>query len=138
MTKIGSLIAVLLLGSFIFAGILSAQDNGIDRQKAKIVFRVYDITYGTEKICKRHSSQKSEQVSKAVAKFKNTYPELMKLVEQSPYLNRAKKLISEEIESIGKNPEYDVCGSRLGLIQELTDTESGRKMVLDTIAELKK
>jgi hypothetical protein len=62
----------------------------------------------------------------------------MKLVEQSPYLNRAKKLISEEIESIGKNPEYDVCGSRLGLIQELTDTESGRKMVLDTIAELKK
>jgi hypothetical protein len=133
-----SLMIVLMAVWTLFVGISAAQEGSLERQKAKIVSRVYQLTYGAEEMCKRYSPQESNQVSEAVAKFKNTYPELMKLVKESPYLDKAKKRMSILIDRMEKNPEDTECLAAYNMLQQCTDTESGKQDILKTIAELKK
>jgi hypothetical protein len=135
-------------GTMMFLGVLfsisaaTAQDTPIDKQKAKIVSRVYQLTYGADAICKRFSPQESDQVSSAVIRFKNTYPELMMLVDQSSYLERAQNhfagLMERIAKSASKNPKEAGCQELLILLNQSIDTENGKKGILDIIAQLKK
>ncbi len=146
MMKFLSCITVMVLGLTIFAGIASARDDeqgdATDKRKAVIVSRIYQLTYGADAMCKLYSPRESAQVSAAVVRFRNTYPELMQLVEQSPYFDRAKRRFSEMVEimseSASQNPREAECQASLYTLQQSVDTENGRQGILDTIAELKK
>jgi hypothetical protein len=137
MNKMVPLLWALLVASFTFVTVSLAQDSNVERDKARIVKWICAITYGAEEI-KCYSPQKSEQLLAAVAKFKKSYPELMNLVQKSPYWDEAKKALSNIFDS-AKEREYDNdCQFLLNTLQEFTETESGRKGVVDIIAQLKK
>lgn len=132
----------MLLGVLFSISVAAAQDAPIDKQKAKIVSRVYQLTYGADALCKRFSSQESAQVSSAVIRFKKAYPELMMLVEQSPYFEPAKSRFAEKLERIAESASNDprkaVCQESLILLNQFIDTANGKEGILDVITQLKK
>jgi len=134
--------AILLLGILFTTSVAAAQDAPVDRQKAKIVSRVYQLTFGADAICKRFSPQESAEVSLAVIRFKKAYPELMMLVEQSLYLEPAKirftGMMERMAESASKDPRKAGCQESLILLNQSIDTENGKQGILDTIVQLKK
>lgn len=85
MIEVVNVSAMIFLGILLTISLAAAEDAPIDKQKAKIVSRVYQLTYGADALCKRFSPQESAQASSAVIRFKKAYPELMMLVEQSQY-----------------------------------------------------
>jgi hypothetical protein len=114
----------------------------IDKRKAQIVSRFYEATYGADSMCKRFSPQESPQVSNAVKRFKEVYPEIMQLVDQSPYLDRARlnfeTLMEKMAERASKNPKEAACQEALYILQQSVETKSGRDAVLNSIMEFKK
>jgi len=141
MTKVVNVSAMIIFGILFTISLTAAQDAPIDKQKAKIVSRVYQLTYGADALCKRFSPQESTQVSSAVIRFKKAYPELMMLVEQSPYFEPAKSRFTAKMERIAesasKDPRKAGCQESLILLNQFIDTASGKDGILDTIAQLK-
>ena len=131
-----SLVFLVLLLSYVVGSL--AQDTNLDRNKAKIVLRVYQLTYGADEMCKRYSPEKSSQVSAEVMKFKKMYPELMNLVENSPYFDQVKKQMSQLIDSMSNTPQYADCPALLYMLHQFTESESGKEGIKDIVAQLKK
>lgn len=142
MTKAVIVGAMMLPGVLFSICVTAAQDAPIDKQKAKIVSRVYQATYGADALCKRFSLQESAQVSSAVIRFKKAYPELMMLVEQSPYFEPAKNRFAGKMERIAESASNDPrkagCQESVILLNQFLDPANGKEAILDIITQLKK
>lgn len=142
MTKAVIVGAMMLPGVLFSICVTTAQDAPIDREKAKIVSRVYQATYGAEVMCKRFSPQESAQVSAAVLRFKMAYPELMALVEQSSYFEPAKNRFIVKMEKMAASalmePRKAGCQEALTLLNQFLDTANGKEGIMDVITQLKK
>lgn len=134
--------AALIFFCIFLTGVAAAADTPVDKQKAKIVSRVYQLTYGADALCKRFSPQESAQVGSAVIRFKKAYPELMILVDESQYFEPAKSRFIAKMERIAESasndPQKRVCQESLALLNQFIDTASGREGILDIVAQLKK
>ena len=68
----------------------SYAQSDTERQKAHVVSRLYQATYGAEDRCKP-SKLASLEFGKAFNQFSVAYPELIRLLKASPHLTTAKE-----------------------------------------------
>jgi hypothetical protein len=85
-------LAVVLAMFFQAAPAVAVAQSTVDveRQKAHVVSRLYQATYGAELRC-RPSKEASSSFSKAMDQFRSAFPELMRLIDGSPYLPPARE-----------------------------------------------
>jgi hypothetical protein len=122
--------------------IANAQMNtGVERQKVHMVSRMYQATYGAQERC-RPSREASVKLDMAIEQFRNALPELMSLVDSSPYLPQAKEQFKVFL-SKAPAPQNDQalveeCAGIADMLHQLADTPGGQKAADDMIQTLKK
>ena len=119
-------------------------------QRANTTKQIYAITYMLKKACHSSGYAESAQLDIAVNRFRNAYPEVMQLVDKSPYLPVSAKefenfLDQKEVTNQTTKSDHDKIyfeSCRLG-IASLNDiangagTPSGNKMASHWISTLK-
>jgi hypothetical protein len=113
----------------------------MERQKAHIVSRMYQATYGAQERC-RSAEEASEGLDKAIGQLRGTLPELMTLVDASPYLPQAQAQFKA---MHGKAPAVqdrrsliEECAAIENLLRQLIETPGGKKAASDMIDILRK
>ena len=67
----------------------NAMDNSKEREKRKIVSRLYQATYGSIERCKKAAPEEATEFESEFNRFVSENEKLMKLVTQSPYYEYA-------------------------------------------------
>lgn len=104
-------------------------DAALEKLQAKIISRFYQVTYGAEARC---PSEQLAQLEVTLSRFRDAYPELMRQIDQSPYLEAAKQRYKRDEESAKSEPQ-DKLAQECHTVQEflavLVDTPSGKAAV---------
>jgi len=104
------------LRSLLLAGMvsLSALPTGahaqrvpdVEKDKAKLVYRLYQATYGAQQRCGVSAGH-----GETLARFRAAYPELVGLLDASPYLAQARDRFTA-LQDSGALPQLDDVGLR--------------------------
>lgn len=106
-----------------------------ERQKAHIVSRMYQATYGAQKQCINYKDEVAK-LDKAIEQFRNAYPELMRLVDSSPYLPQAKEEFNATMRSPGDQLPVEECLYIGNMLQQWVDNPDGQNIANDMIETL--
>jgi hypothetical protein len=104
-----------------------------ERQKTHIVSRMYQATYGVQKQCNQSAS-----LNTAIEQVHHAYPELMRLIESSPYLPQAKAEFNSLWSTSGEQAGIKECQEIENMLRQLLDvSHGGRQAVNDMVQALK-
>lgn len=130
-------ISTLLVSIIIFPTIITANNLSDEEKKArKYVSRTYQITDGALARC---SSDHISHFEVTLNQFKKTYPELMSLVNNSKYYQRAVKNFADDIERSKTEPQEKLsreCQYAEHLLKSMLNTDDGKKSVANVIEAL--
>ena len=130
---------ILILMIAIFVPIIVTANNLTDEEKKirKYVSRTYQMTDGALARCPSNYANTFEVT---LNKFKSKYPELMHLVNNSKYYQRAVNNFSDDIERSKNETQeklYRECEYMEHLLKTMLDTENGKINVEEAIKILK-
>ncbi|MFW2373391.1 MAG: hypothetical protein ACN4GM_09755 [Gammaproteobacteria bacterium] len=127
-----------LLFAIIFPIIVTANSLSDEERKVrKYVSRFYQVTDGALGRC---SSDYIGTFKVTLDKFKSTYPELMSLVNNSKYYQRAVNNFADDIERSKSETQKKLsreCQYVDYLLKEMLNTEKGKNSVLNAIKIIK-
>ncbi len=96
-----------------------------EQYMAHTVTRMYEATYGGQEKCKSDKDA-LDRLNKTVDQFRHAYPELMSLIENSPYLPQAKEHLK-----LGRDPsgKYDLqaCRETEAILRQLLIVPEGQR-----------
>ena len=78
----------------------------VEKEKAKLVYRLYQATYGAQQRCGASAGH-----DETLARFRAAYPELVALLDASPYLAQARDRFTA-LQDSGALPQLDEEGLR--------------------------
>ena len=79
----------------------------VEKERAKLVYRLYQATYGAQQRCGASAPSHGE----TLARFLSAYPELITLLDASPYLAQARDRFTA-LQDSGALPQLDEEGLR--------------------------
>ncbi|WP_292938431.1 hypothetical protein [Noviherbaspirillum sp.] len=137
---LAAVVSVLLIqGAPTLAG--AQMPSSFERQKMHVVSRMYQATYGASERC-RPSKEASVSLDKAIDQIRKTFPELMTLIDNSPYLPQAREQFNAFASSTAARPTNDElvqeCSGMTNMLQQLVETPGGQQAANDMIQTLKK
>lgn len=113
----------------------------VEREKTLIVSRLYQSTYGAKERC-RPSKEASLSLGKAIKRFRLAYPELMRLVDQSPYLPTArdqfKQFLADPSAKISDEELVQECQGLESMLLQFVDTPGAKDEMNKFVLLLKK
>jgi hypothetical protein len=127
-----------------FCSLAMAQTSSGDpeRQKARIVSRTYQMTYGSVERCKRATPTAAEEFQKELTRFVKQNAALMKQVTESPHYARAREKFArhEKVNPARDTPEElaGECKYLAGLMRSMLDTPDGIQSVKEIQETLSK
>ncbi len=102
-----------------------------DRQKAKLVSRLYQATYGSVERCKHATPAAAGEFQTELTRFVKQNASLMKLIVDSPHYARAREQFArhETVDPTRDTPENlaGECQFLAGLLRSMLDTPDGRQ-----------
>lgn len=116
----------VILGWFTLLTTAQADQPATDeaRQKAHIVSRLYQATYGAQEQCSSHKDV-AANLDKTIDQFRRAYPELMRLVESSPYLPQAKEGFKAIWNGSRMSPQE--CRETANILRQFLDAPNGQQ-----------
>jgi hypothetical protein len=113
----------------------------VEPQKAKLVSRIYQATYGAQKRCST-SPEGAANLGKSVELFRSKFPELVRLVDSSPYFGPARdnfqKFLDDPSTKVSDAALLQECQSVDHILHSLLDAPGGNEAVAEYIQLLKK
>lgn len=112
----------------------------VEKEKAKLVYRLYQATYGAQQRC---GASAGASHGATLARFRAAYPELVALLDASPYLAQARDRFTTLQES-GALPQPDEEGLRgecqrlESILRSLIDAPGSAEAVAGYVDLLKK
>jgi hypothetical protein len=104
-----------------------------EREKAKIVSRTYQMTYGSVERCKHATPAAAEEFQKELARFVKQNAALMKQVTESPHYAKAREHFAPEqkVDPAKDSPEdlAGECKFLAALMRSMLDTPDGIQSV---------
>lgn len=128
---------LLIFSIFLSLSIQAAELNSTEREKRKIVSRMYQATEGALARCPKKDIKSFEQ---SLNEFNKSYPEFVPLLKSSSYRQYAVDNFSDDIQRSKTEPVKKLsleCLYIKSLLDALLTTESGKKSVEDMLASLK-
>ncbi len=109
-------------------------------EKAKVVSRLYQATYGAQLRC--GASPEWATHGKTLERFRSTYPELIQLVDSSPYFPAAKEgfqgfLVANPPSKVSEKNLTLECESLEAILRSLIDGPGAREAVAGYVQLLK-
>src|SRR4051794_25255571 len=106
------------------AGAIAQAPADTERQKAHVVSRLYQATYGAQERC--HSSKEASlSLGKAMDQFRSSFPELIRLIDSSPYLPPAKdqfkKFLSDPSAKVSDEALIQECRGLEYMLRQFVD-----------------
>jgi hypothetical protein len=112
-----------------------------ERQKEHLVFRLYQATYGAEKRCSA-SPEGSASIGKSLEIFRSKFPELIRLLDGSPYFGPARdnfqKFLENPSTKVGDTALLLECESLEYILRSFIDAPGGNEAIAEYIQLLKK
>jgi hypothetical protein len=112
-----------------------------ERQKAHLVSRLYQATYGAQKRCSA-SPEGATSIEKSLEIFRSKFPELIRLLDGSPYFGPARdnfqKFLDDPSTKVGDSALLLECQSLEYILRSLIDAPGGNEAVAEYIQLLKK
>lgn len=111
----------------------------VEKDKAKLVYRLYQATYGAQQRC--GASDPSDGAT--LARFRSVYPELVALLDASPYLAQARDRFTT-LQDSGALPQPGEAGLRSecqgleAILRALIDAPGSAEAVAGYVDLLKK
>ena len=137
MMQLCYLIALLMFGLSVSADAANVpHDAALEKLQAKIVSRFYQTTYGAKARC---PADYVAQFEITLSRFRDAYPELMRQIDQSPYLDAAKQHYKQDEEAAKSEPQDKLmqeCRSVQNFLDVLIDTPSGKAAVQSAFNDL--
>jgi len=130
-----SSIALLISTLFSIASFAEtpADTSQLEKNKAKIVSRLYQATYGRKEGCKKATPDVAAEFESELTRFVENNDNLIKLVIHSPYYDRARQIFSkhETLDPVRDTPEKlgVECKYLAQLLRSMSDTSEGKKAV---------
>jgi len=129
--------SIVLLASTLFSGASFAEvpvdTRQLERNKAKIVSRLYQATYGQVERCKKATPDAAAEFQNELSRFVEINGNLIKQVIQSPYYDPARQRFSkhEAVDPVQDTPESlgRECKYLVQLLRSMNDTPEGKKSV---------
>lgn len=116
-------------------------NSNIERQKMHVVSRMYQATYGAQERC-RPSKEASANLDKAVDQLRHAFPELLNLIDNSPYLLQAqeqfKTFLSNTAIKSSDEKLAPMCNWFEYMLRQLVESKDGQQVAIDMIQTLKK
>ena len=142
MLKVFLIGAALITSAALPAPVNAQSEEARVKRKTHIVSRVYQLVYGGAEICTRLASPDAQAAVAAAARFKDAYPELIRLVEESPYVGiareRNRKMVEDGVAYEAKNPQPEPdCKDVIRKLDYSVDDPVGRIQINETIERLK-
>jgi hypothetical protein len=109
----------------------------IEKQQKKTVSRLYQLIYETQDRC-RASTQAARRLGKATADFRAAFPELMRLVDQSPHLASAQERSRKELADLKKETSVEDCTMYASFIRQFIDAPNAKEAMAKSVELLKK
>lgn len=114
---------------------------GAEREKAKVVSRMYQVTSGAQERC-RSSPTTSANLDKEVDQFRRAYSELSNLIDGSPYLPQARERFNAFLSSAAARPSDESlvreCAGIAEMLRQFAETPGGRQAADEMLQTLKK
>src|SRR5688572_28710960 len=86
-------------------------DEARVKRETHAVSRLYQLVYGGPEVCSRLGSADAQAAAAASARFRHAYPELMKLVDESPFVGiareRNRRMVDGEVAYAARNPQSE-------------------------------
>ena len=135
----------LLLAGLVCLGALPAGAHAqrvpdVEKEKAKLVYRLYHATYGAQQRC---GASAGASHGETLARFRAAYPELVALLDASPYMAQARDRFMTLLDS-GALPQPDEEGLRgecqglEAILRALIDAPGSAEAVAGYVDILKK
>jgi len=111
----------------------------VEEDKAKLVYRLYQATYGAQQRCGASAPSHGE----TLARFRSAYPELVALLDASPYLAQARGRFAT-LQETGALPQLEEKGLRgecqglEAILRALLDAPGSAEAVAGYVDILKK
>ena len=119
----------------------SYAQSDTERQKAHVVSRLYQATYGAEDRCKP-SKLASLEFGKAFNQFSVAYPELIRLLKASPHLTTAKeqyaKFLAHPSTNVNENALFEECRGMGDMLRQFVEAPGAKEAMDDFVQTLKK
>lgn len=109
----------------------------VEKEKRHIVSRMYQATYGMLQICPEETADAFKQ---SIANFEEAYPELAKLLKESPYHHYAVENMSDIIrrEQAGSyESRMGQCSTMMSMIEALVKTPPGQQSANEMLEKLR-
>lgn len=135
------LTGIVLLGHCLPTDAYAQSMADSERQKAKIISRLYQATYGAQQRCGAATGAQSHR--ETLARFRASYPELVSLMDSSPHLAAARDRFQVMLDT-GALPQASEDGLRKecqaleSILRSLVDAPAGAEAVAGYIEVLKK
>src|SRR5450830_553238 len=111
-----------------------------ERNKAKIVSRLYQATFGSIERCQKATPDAAKEFENELHRFVDLNANLVNLVTQSPHYNDARKKFShhETMDPARDNPESlaGECKYLALLLRSMNDSPDGKNAVKEYEAQL--
>lgn len=136
-----SLFAAVVVLMQVFSTQALARDiSAVEGQKSKIVFRLYQATYGAQLRCS--DSPEWAHLGKTLDRFRSTYPELIQLVDKSRYFTAAKEnfqgfMIANPTSKMSEKNLTKECETLESILRSLIDAPGGNDAVAGYVQQLK-
>lgn len=118
------------------------EKSQLEKNKAKIVSRLYQATYGETARCQKAPSDIATEFQKELTRFVELNDKLMKLVVGSPYYDPARQTFSKlaTIDPTRDTPQKlgMECKYLAQLLHSMNDSPEGKKAVKEYVDMLSK
>ncbi|MBD8528902.1 MULTISPECIES: hypothetical protein [unclassified Massilia] len=112
----------------------------VEKEKAKLVYRLYQATYGAQQRC---GASAGASHGETLVRFRAAYPELVGLLDASPYLAQARDRYTA-LQDSGALPQLDNAGLRRecegleAILRALIDAQGSAEAAAGYVDLLKK
>jgi hypothetical protein len=121
--------AQILIATIALPFVASA-GNPDDAQTAKIFGRLYTVTFGAREYCEKAPAEAATAYKVQIDRFSREYPNLLALLQSSPYYEAARRDISDSVKArlANETPESLAadCNEFSYLLKSMIDDPAGR------------
>jgi hypothetical protein len=131
-------IAVIMV---VFCGMVPAQSpvtvapKPTETQSQKLIYRLYSATFGADEFCKTASPEAWADFKTQLNRFTAQYPELIKLIRDSPYYAQSQRYFSQKaaVMAARETPQAATgdCRAFTKLLEAMIDDPAGKKAARD-------